>query len=474
MIKISKADIIWSYFGFVMNIANGLIILPFLLKYLSPQELGLWYTFMSISALVNLLDFGFSPTLTRNVSYAWGGSKELIKVGVGENIVDKNPNYLLLHNVFKVTKKIYLIISFISLVFLLTVGTFYILSITKELTGKRHLIAWSIFCLGIYFNLFYSYWTPLLRGIGAIKQGQIASVISRTIQILLTILGLLLSMNLIAVAFAYLISGFVLRQVSKIFFLKKVNAKELKAKRSSKNKSNVIFKETFATIWHNAWRLGLVSLGTFLITQSNTLLCSSYLGLKTTASYGITLQLFTILAALSSTLYSIYLPELNIAFLYKEKKRIREIISFCALIDWIVYLFGALFIILFGEKLLFFIKSPIELLPCGILVFMSIFLFLENNHSMFATFITSENKVPFIKAAMISGIVIIIISTILVSSTKLGLLGLLISQAIVQLSYNNWKWPHEVMRKHNMKLKDILTIPIAYACFLKPQNKNRD
>ena len=106
MIKISHKDVFWSYLGFFINIANGLIILPFLLLYLSPQEIGLWYTFMSISAFVMLLDFGFSPTLIRNVSYVWGGAKELYKTGNGdENIVLKEPNYKLLFNVFKVTKK---------------------------------------------------------------------------------------------------------------------------------------------------------------------------------------------------------------------------------------------------------------------------------------------------------------------------------------------------------------------------------
>lgn len=456
MIKISKADIIWSYFGFFLNIATGLIILPFLLRYLSSQEIGLWYTFMSISALVNLLDFGFSPTLTRNISYAWGGSQKLKKVGIGNETTQGEPNYLLLKNVFHVTKKIYLIISLISGVFLLTAGTFYILSITKEIDGNRHLIAWGIFCLGIFFNLYFSYWTPLLRGIGAIKQGQIASIISRTLQILITIVGVLLSLNLIAVAFAYLISGFVLRQISKKYFLKNVNKEALFQREYTTMKSNVEFKETFAIMWHNAWRLGLVSLGAFLITQSNTLLCSSFLGLKVTASYGFTLQLFTILAALSSTLYSIFLPELNIAFLHKENKKIKEIIALCTLINWIIYLLGALFIILFGQRLLILMNSQVVILPTGLLIFMSIFLFLENNHSMFATFISSENKIPFIKAAMISGSAIIIISTILVKTTNLGLSGLLISQAIVQLAYNNWKWPYVIFKKFKLSPKNML------------------
>ena len=456
MIKITNKDVIWSYLGFFLNIANGLIVLPFLLYYLSSKEIGLWYTFMSISAFVALLDFGFSPTLTRNVSYVWGGATKLNKIGTGnEDIKVKKPNYKLLYDVFLVNKKIYFLISFLSLLLLLTIGTLYIISITNDMGGNDHLIAWIIFCFGVFFNMFYSYWTPLLRGIGAIKHGQIASIIARTIQIGITLIGLVLSFNLIAVSVAYLISGFCLRFISKIYFLNNIDKKSFFKESAFMNNKNRRLKELFDIMWHNSWKLGLVALGAFLITQSNILICSSYLGLDVTASYGITLQLFSILTALSSTLYNVYLPELNIATLYKNNNRIKKIITFSVLVNWVVFISGSVFLILFGELLLTMIQSNINLLPLNLLMFMAIFLFLENNHSMFSTFITSENRVPFVYAAIISGISVFLLSIISVNYTHLGLFGLLFSQAIVQLAYNNWKWPVEVIKKHNFKIGEL-------------------
>jgi O-antigen/teichoic acid export membrane protein len=457
MIKISKKDIIWSYFGFFINIANGLIILPFLLYYLSPKEIGLWYTFMSISAFVMLLDFGFSPTLSRNVSYVWGGAKELNKIGNGdEDIQFKEPNYKLLFNVFKVTKKIYLVISLLTLLILLTIGTYYVISITNEIEGNNHIIAWIVFSFGVFFNMFYSYWTPLLRGIGAIKQGQIANVIARTIQIIITIIGLILSFNLIAVAVAYLISGLVLRFISKMYFLKKINKKSFYKEAIDKNYDQSKLKELFGIMWHNSWRLGLVSFGAFLITNSSTLICSSYLGLDITASYGIALQLFAILTSLSSTLYVIYLPELNIATIYKNPNRVKEIITFSTLVNWGIFIIGSIVIIFFGKLILNILQPSLIILPPRLLVFMAIYLFLENNHSMFATFITIENRIPFMKSAIISGFAIVLLSITLVNYTQLGLFGLLFSQAIVQLAYNNWKWPLEVVNKYNLSNKDVI------------------
>ena len=455
MIKITNKDVIWSYIGFFLNIANGLIVLPFLLYYLSSKEIGLWYTFMSISAFVALLDFGFSPTLTRNVSYVWGGAKKLNKIGTGnEDIKVKKPNYKLLYEVFQVTKKIYLLISLVSLIFLITIGTFYIKSITKEIDGNNHLTAWVIFCFGVFFNMFYSYWTPLLRGIGAIKDGQIASIIARSIQIVITIICLMLSFHLIAVAVAYLISGICLRFLSKFYFLNNIDKECFFNETIKKNNSEL--KDLFGVMWHNSWRLGFVALGAFLITQSNILICSSYLGLDVTASYGVTLQLFSIVTALSSTLYNIYLPELNISILYKNNNRTKKIITFSVLVNWTIFIFGSVCIIIFGELILDIVQSSIKILTQELLVFMAIYLFLENNHAMFATFITSENRVPFMNAALISGTAIVLLSIILVNFTQLGLFGLLFSQAIIQLLYNNWKWPFEVIKKYNFQMGELL------------------
>lgn len=459
MINISKKDILWSYLGFFLNISTNIILLPFILKYLNITELGLWYTFASIGGLINLLDFGFSPTLTRNISYAWGGASKILKVGIINENTTGSPNYPLMSTIISATRKIYLIISLVALLLLVSIGSFYIFSISKNISGHNHLIAWGIYCVGIFINLFYSYWAPLLRGIGAIKEGQIATIYAKVLQIILTITGLILSYNLIAIAASFLISGFISRKISKYYFTKIIDQRELNS-----NSRNVIkeinkeIKKTFAIIWHNAWRLGLVSLGAFLITQSSTLICSSFFGLEATAKYGITLQLFTILATFSSTLYSIYLPELNQAFLYNSTIKIKQIISITSIINWIIYFVGALFIILFGNDILMLIGTKVSLLPISMTIFMAFFLFLENNHAMFATFITSENRVPFINAALLSGIAIVSFSLILATQTSLGIWSLLISQAVVQLAYNNWKWPMQIFKKYNLSISAMLKL----------------
>ncbi len=81
-VNIGKKDVIWSYLGYFFNLCTNIILMPFILRAVEGNELGLWYTFLSVGTLVNLLDFGFSPTLVRNVTYAWCGAKENKKRGL--------------------------------------------------------------------------------------------------------------------------------------------------------------------------------------------------------------------------------------------------------------------------------------------------------------------------------------------------------------------------------------------------------
>ena len=68
-VRISKKDVIWSYIGTLMSMGANLLLLPFLMYFLSDEMLGLWYVFASIGAIATLFDMGFSVTFARNITY---------------------------------------------------------------------------------------------------------------------------------------------------------------------------------------------------------------------------------------------------------------------------------------------------------------------------------------------------------------------------------------------------------------------
>jgi hypothetical protein len=81
------------------------------------------------------------------------------------------------------------------------------------------------------------------------------------------------------------------------------------------------------------------------------------------------------------------------------------------------------------------IKLP-ELVP---ILLMGMTFLLELNHGICANLITISNKVPFVKASLITGLAIATTSWFM--APILGVMGIIISVFIIQILYNNWYWP---------------------------------
>jgi len=77
------------------------ITFPFILRMMPSETVGIWTIFMSITAFTSLLDFGFNPSFTRNVSFVFSGIRELKVNGFStKNIDNTSVDYSLLKDLF--------------------------------------------------------------------------------------------------------------------------------------------------------------------------------------------------------------------------------------------------------------------------------------------------------------------------------------------------------------------------------------
>lgn len=453
-IKISKRDIIWNYIAQFFNIGAGIIILPVILKKLSSEELGIWFIFLAISNLVYLLDFGFLPTIQRNVSYVYSGAEELLEVGIS-NKVKKEINYKLLYDLIETSRKLYKNISLIAFFILISIGTYYIYTLVLNFYNfQKIILAWILFVLSILMNFYYYYFNALLRGRGLIAEANKIIIFSRIGFILSAIIALKINLGLISLSIGNIISVIIIRFYSKKIFF----TKELKEKMLQQNRK--IDKSLIKVIWHNASKLGLVSLGAFLIVKGNTFIASKYLPLDIVASYGLSLQFFSILTGIASSILNVFISKIAQYRVENKIIKLQEYYSLCFVINTFFFIVGSLIIIFIIPKFLYLLNSNTALLSTKYLVFMSCYLFLEMIHSNASGFIITSNSIPFVKAAIFSGIGIVILSLILIKLTKNGVWSLLISQCIIQLCYNNWKWPLEVNKELNINFIKIYKIGI--------------
>jgi len=452
-IAINKKDVIWGYLAQFFSIASGIIVLPLILRMLSAEEIGMNYLMLTIGSLVALFDFGFSPQFGRNITYVFSGAQELKKEGIINACSETGINYRLLSTMIATAKFVYRRLALFSLVIMLTLGSLYIYRITNGFTNiNNSFFIWLVYSLSVFFNIYYTYYSSLLIGKGMIMESRKALVYSRVIYIILVFLFLFLEFGLLGIAIANLIAPFINRMISHFYFFTKELKKEINRFDISKEEKINLFQ----IIWHNAQKMGLVVISTYAIRKSSLFFAGLFLPLKDIASYGLMLQLGELILIVSSTLFTIYAPKFASLRVLNNTDKLFKELAFTMNIYYILFILGFICLVIFVPWLLFLVKSNTVLPAVNIFVLYLLIVFLEGNHSNFASYILSGNSVPFVKQSLLAGGAIIIGSFFSLKYTTLGILGLVLVQGICQLAYANWKWPYVVCKEfHNNFLSFI-------------------
>lgn len=440
-IRVDRKTVFWAYGAQILQVASSVVLLPFILKKVSSEELGIWYVFLSVSSLVLLLDFGFASTIMRNVTYVFSGAKVLLKEGLNDEKYDSSIDYNLLHTLIIAIKKIYRRIASLSLFFMLTAGSYYIYTVCEKLNNPvKYVYIWVAFSFFTSLNLYYLYFDPLLSGRGLIKWQNKINVISRLANLLVCIVGISLGFGLIAIVAGNIVSIIIVRVLSYSAFYDR----ELKVKLSSAKKHSI---DLIGVLWGNAYKIGLTTLGGFLIVKSNIFILAAFADLKIVASFGLTSQIIAILVSCSQLLFNTQVPVFNSLRIQGKVEELKEIFSFSMVISLFMFILGSVFLLTFGNKILLLLHSKTPILTTNYLFVLLLINLLEFNHVNFAGLIATKNSIPFVKPSLISAAAVILLSYFFYKFLNLGLWSLLLSQGIVQAIYSNWKWPYDVCKE---------------------------
>jgi len=182
------------------------------------------------------------------------------------------------------------------------------------------------------------------------------------------------------------------------------------------------------------------------------------LTLPETAAYGLMVQLFSIINTLSGTLFGIYQPRLAALRVEDNRWGMLKDFAFSMQVYYVFFLTAAFTLILSGNWLLGLIGSNAVLPAMAVMILYGLVVFLEGNHANFATFIITNNDIPFVPSSLIAGTIIVLGSFLVLKYTLFGLLGLVLVQGLTQLAYANWKWPYEVCKSFNISFWKFLIV----------------
>jgi len=413
----------------------ALLMLPFLVTRLSQVEIGVWYVFVTMQGLALLADFGFQPTVARAFAAAFGGAQEVLKTGLGQESAGA-PNYPLIRRILKAARWLYMGLAIAVGAVLLTAGTFYVTQVAAGEVGNLRTVqtAWIVFSIGSALNLYLAWVSPVMLGSGRVTQNYLFLIVGRGSFALIGIIVLIAGGGLLGLAFANLVSNVIARLFA--VWLMRPLAPHLRGPALAGAEVRAVLKR----LWPNAGRMGLVAVSGFMITRANVLILSALAGLTVAASYAISLQLLTALAMVAMLPTQVTLPQIVELRLRGAMAALRHLLLGRVVFFFIVYILGALAIILIGQIGFALIGSKVHLLPQLLMSLLALVVMLEMNHSNAAFVITTANDVPFVVPSLLSGIAIVLLSMILVRNGA-GALGAILAQGLVQAAYSNWKWP---------------------------------
>lgn len=457
-IRLTKSDYIWSYIGVFFSVCSYIIMTPFALYYLDADMYGLWGVFQSVAGITTLFDFGFSTTFARNINYCWCGASELKKTGV--IFANKQePNYKLMKCTMTACRYVFLVISLIAFLIMATIGTVYIDYICRDVDGNIALIAWGVYLIAIFLNLYYGYFNSFLRGIGAIAQVNRATVIGRLIQIGATVALLIAGYGIVGTGISYLLYGFVFRILSKrSFYNYKGIGKALKNIKDTTDINDI--KQMFFIVWHNASREGIVTLANYLANQACTIICSLFMTLSVTGVYSLAVQLATAISNVAGVFYTANQPVLQAAYISQDKEKMRKTMALIVVSFSVFFLIGVILVITIGIPILKFVKPDVQL-EVRLMMGVALYQFMLKYRNCYTSYFSCTNRIPYVRSFLISSLLCACLAYIGLKMFNVGIAWLVLAQIISQGIYNFWYWSKRAHIELELSIKDMIILGIG-------------
>lgn len=409
----------------------ALVVLPIALIKLQDVELSLWLLFNVMIALAKLADSGLSPTLLRATAYFHAGALQIPQSFFSEEKLEVHgePNWERIHAVIATSRRLYVLICFVSLVLIGGLGGASVWNLmsmsghnTRFWTAFAVLVAWA--CVQVQIVR----WSGILQGLGKVVEVKRIDAVAGLFKIVAFPTVLLLDQGILGIAYA----GLAIVILNLVFMRRAV----LRSLPTSHSYSKRFDKALFERIWPATWRLGLINLGAYLVYHGSALVVAQLSDVKMIASYLLTLRIIFVLRQMAQTPMVAYMPNVIASLARHDFAAFRawtlRIVAFAISLFCVTscLLIGA------GDWLLDILGSEIKLVSMGILLLLVLAYLLEMHHSVHATLYIATNHVPFLWPALLSGAAIVSFGLLVVG--PYGLYGLVLVQIIVQALCNNW------------------------------------
>lgn len=433
--RLNNSAVVWSWAFNGFRLASGLFLLPLLLRKLPIEDLGIYYIFLRLIALTPIIDFGFSVSIGRYVSYAMGGATELKAQGIVPSEGHLPPNFALLGRLSLSYQHLYRYLALATLVVLGICGTYNVgLNVLESSSPHLTWIAWGVTLLAATLEIYFGWWSAFLRGMNQVVLPAQLAVMGYALQLILAAGLLLWGYGLLSLPIASLVGTMSQRFLARRHCLKLLGNHALAPQEPGE-------PSLLRLLWPNTWRVGLQFLSAYLGTAVPTLIFAGLSGSAAFAPYGVSLQIMGICAGMASVWTAVKWALVGQYRTRQDFAALRRMLWPRIWLQSATFVLLAGFAVIAGPVVLHWLSPDKELLPANWLFLLALTAFLELQFSFWTTLLSTENRIPSVWPTVVTNIVALLLFVVLIQATSLGFRALVLSPFLAGCLFSYWYWP---------------------------------
>jgi O-antigen/teichoic acid export membrane protein len=362
-----------SWLSFLTRSGLFLFIAPLLTASYNEHEILLWYLCATFNTIIFTLDIGFSPTISRYISYA------LSKPDAGHQ---SNLPKISLQEALGASNVIYSVLSIFVFSLIAIAGYFYK---TDILEASEHGISlWMVFSIASAIQAYSIRGGAILNGHDKVEEQQLISLFVSIYQISTTIAAYLCSLS-----FDILFALFYVAPLLQNVLQRLVISKRLKLP----NKIASVNKLAYREIFSSSWKSGVGMLASVGLFQVSGLYYVAYYNPTIASSYMFTLQLTRALGTLSQIPLYVYLPRLAKNYASGKLDELNRSFEKKLTISSTLYVVASVFVLLTGQ-LIFELLGATKIYPSHtLLLIMLTGVYIERFGAALTQFYTVTNDI---------------------------------------------------------------------------------
>lgn len=434
-----KKLIYWGYLSSFVTLLAGVGLLPLITTKLSIDELVIYFIMQTFIMFISIVDMGYAPQLSKNITYIFSGAETIEISGIGIKNNKNEINYKLLHLVSVSSNYFYYKLSIVTILIVGLIGFIYLQNVeSSKKIGDELIYIWAVFTIAIYIGIKNANLIPYLNGKGLIIECRKITLVSKMAGFIVCCILLINDIGLLSVSILVLTTNII-----NVIYARKViknnNLSYLLEKKQKYNKNE--YKKEFLKILNNSKLLGVYYLSNILMTRGPILIGGIYLTSENQASYSLLVQLLVVINTFSTILPTLLQTRISNLRVNNKKNEIKKIFSRCLLIFISFTMIGQFLLLNFGNTILIYVQSNIELPNNTLIILCGILMLLDNHLQLFNSLYSTKNKFPFVKATAITSIISVITCLTIMHFYSTDTFWLILIPSLLQISFNAWYWP---------------------------------